>query len=144
MKINITLLLFLFISFGLSAQNISDTIEINRESGIEFYQNGKKLTPRDLMKITSVNTEAYNEMIIAKRNKAIGEGIGIAGGLLIGWTIGTALTGEEVSWELAGIGACLIVIRFPFINSYSNHAMKAAELYNNGLKHTGRNSFELQ
>jgi len=144
MKLNITLILFLLISFGIFGQNLSDTIEINRETGVEFFQYGKKLTPAKLAKITASNAEANNEMKIARRNKAIGEGLGIAGGFLIGWTIGTALVGEEVSWELAGIGACLIVIRFPFINSYSNHAMKAVGFYNDGLKQTGRKPMEIQ
>lgn len=146
MRLSLAIILFIsfaMLSIGLRAQSISDSIEINKEEG-EFFQNGKKLTPRKMEIITSVNSQAAKEMTLARRNKGIGDGLAIVGGALIGWTLGSVFIGDEISWEVAGIGACFVVLRFPFINSYLKHATKAAEIFNAGLKQTGRNSIDLR
>lgn len=129
-----------FNSYG---QNKSDSIEIKKALGTIFRQNGKNLTPRQLLDITQSNTEAYKEMKIAKSNYDIGSVFGFAGGFLVGWPLGTAIAGGEPNWTLAGIGAGLI-LSIPFSTAYTKHAKNAVNLYNNGLKSTGLNNVDFK
>lgn len=130
-----------FNSYG---QNKSDSIEIKKALGTIFRQNGKNLTPRQLLDITQSNTEAYKEMKIAKSNYDIGLVFGFAGGFLVGWPLGTAIAGGEPNWTLAGIGAGLILVSIPFSTAYTKHAKNAVNLYNNGLKSTGLNNVDFK
>ena len=115
-------------------QNHSDEIEIKKGMGTVFRQNGKNLTPKQLLAITQINEEAYQEMKIAKTNYDAGSVIGFAGGFLVGWPLGTAIAGGEPNWTLAGIGAGLIAIGIPFNAAYSKRARNAVSIYNSGLK----------
>ena len=119
------------------AQSQTDSIQIKKSLGTIFIQNGKKLTPKQLLEITKVNQEAYKEMKVAKSNHDIGSVFGFAGGFLVGWPLGTAIAGGEPNWALAGIGAGLIVMSIPFSSSYAKHAKNAVGIYNNGLNQTG-------
>ena len=56
-------------------QSQSDSIQIKKILGTVFIQNGKKLTPKQLLEITKINSEAYNEMKVAKSNYGIGTGL---------------------------------------------------------------------
>jgi hypothetical protein len=130
-----------FSSYG---QNKSDSIEIKKTLGTVFRQNGKNLTPSQLLNITQSNTEAYKEMKIAKSNYDVGFVFGFTGGFLVGWTAGTAIAGGKPNWTLAGIGAGLIVVSIPFSTAYTKHAKNAVKLYNNGLKSTGLSNVDLK
>lgn len=130
-----------FSSYG---QNKSDSIEIKKTLGTVFRQNGKNLTPRQLLDITQSNTEAYREMKIAKTNYDVGYVFGFAGGFLVGWPLGAAIVGGEPNWTLAAIGAGLIVVSIPFSTAYTKHARNAVNLYNNGLKSTGLNKIDFK
>jgi hypothetical protein len=136
--------LLLVITYSLNGQDISDTIEVKKAFGVVFLQKGQKLTPGKLLEISSSNPESYKEMKIAKGNYDAGTLFGFAGGFMVGWPLGTAIAGGEPNWTLAAIGAGLIVISIPFSTSYSKHARKAVEIYNNGLKQTGLNSMEFR
>jgi hypothetical protein len=130
---------FLFMNvFFACGQNISDTIEVKKSLGPVFYQHGKALKPRQLLEITRTNTEAYKEMKDAKAHNDFSSVFGFAGGFLIGWPIGSALAGGDPNWTLAAIGAGCVVIAIPLSIAGSKHAKKAVEIYNNGLKQTGR------
>jgi hypothetical protein len=144
MKRIIIILIFLMTVFNSYGQNKSDSIEIKKALGTIFRQNGKNLTPRQLLDITQSNTEAYKEMKIAKSNYDVGSVFGFAGGFLVGWPLGTAIAGGEPNWTLAGIGAGLIVVSIPFSTAYTKHAKNAVNLYNNGLKSTGLNNVDFK
>jgi hypothetical protein len=137
-KITLILIGLFFLNTNITfGQSQSDSIQIKRNFGTVFIQNGKKLTPKKLLDITKSNSEAYKEMKIAKSNFDIGTVIGVCGGILVGFPIGTALGGGEPNWALAGVGAGLIVISIPFTTSYTKHAKKAVGIYNNGGSLTG-------
>lgn len=144
MKNILTLGLLFLMTYCFYGQNISDTIETKNALGVIFLQNGKKLTPRNLLEISSSNAESYKEMKIAKSNYDVGSVFGFAGGFMVGWPIGTAIGGGEPNWTLAVVGAGLIVISIPFSTAYSKHARKAVEIYNNGLKQTGSSTVEFR
>ena len=132
MKKPVLILIFLLSISQLFAQYQSDTIEIRKSLGVVFRQNGKNLTPRQLMAKTQSNPEAFKEMQIAKNNFDVGTVFGCAGGFMVGWPIGTALGGGKANWAMAGIGAGLICISIPFSSAYSTHAKNAVKLYNHG------------
>jgi hypothetical protein len=135
---------FLLSYFQLCAQSQSDSIEVRRGLGAVFSQNGKKLTPRQLLDITQANPEAYKEMKIAKSNYGVGNVFGFAGGLMVGWTLGTAMGGGQPNWTVAGVGAGLIGVSIPFSVAYTRHAKNAVRIYNDGLKQTGMNQVDLR
>jgi hypothetical protein len=121
----------------LYSQNSTDSIEIRKVTGTVFLQNGRKLTPAQLVKITQFNAVANQEMKVAKSNYDVSMVFACAGGALIGWPLGTAMGGGKPNWALAGIGAGLVIIAIPISNSATNHAKKAVRTYNDGLKSTG-------
>lgn len=129
---------------NLFAQNQSDSIEVKKRLGTVFIQNGRYLTPRQLLDITESNPEAYKEMKIAKTNYDVGTVFGFAGGFLVGWPVGTAIAGGKPNWTLAGIGAGLIVVSIPFSSAYTKHAKNAVNIYNNGIRQTGMKNFDLK
>lgn len=99
-----------------------------------FFQNGQKLRPGELLKITQINPEAYKEMKKAKSGFDVATIFGSIGGFLIGWPLGTALAGGDPNWALAGIGAGLVVVAIPFNSSYVKHAKNSVRIYNAGLE----------
>ncbi len=133
-----------FVACYANGQSSSDTIVVKKKLGTVFQQNGKNLTPRSLLEITQSNSEAYEEMKIAKSNYDVGYVIGFAGGFLVGWPLGTVIAGGEPNWTLAGIGAGIIVISIPFSSAYTKHAKNAVRIYNNGLRQTGLNNVEFK
>ncbi|MFC5284602.1 hypothetical protein [Pedobacter alpinus] len=135
-------LLFMLMAFSfLDAFNqttiSTDTIEVKKGFGTVFKQNGKPLTPKQLLNITEANPEAYQQMQIAKRNYAPATIFGSIGGFLVGYPLGSAIGGGKPNWTLAGIGAGLIGLSIPFSSAYTKHTKNAVETYNNGLQKTG-------
>jgi len=124
-------ILFLFVN-TLKAQEPS-RIETKQSFGVIFLQNGKKLSPRQLLEITKDNPEAYEEMKIAKSNSDIGAIFGAAGGFLVGYSLGSAISGGDPEWTIGGVGAGLILLSIPFTSKYSKHAKLAVEMYNRSL-----------
>ncbi|NEN24527.1 hypothetical protein G3O08_13550 [Cryomorpha ignava] len=124
------LLLFILSSISVSAQTKS--IDPTAKKGV-FEQNGMRLTPKQLLKITESNPEAYQEMKKAKENYDFANVLGFIGGGLIGWPIGTAIGGGEPHWILAGVGGAVLLCIIPLSNGYNNRSMNAVEMYNSGL-----------
>lgn len=59
------------------------------------------------------NAKAYKQINSALPNDYLAKIFSYAGGGLIGWPIGAALSGGKPNWSLAGIGAGLIVVAIP-------------------------------
>ncbi|WP_207431493.1 hypothetical protein [Sabulibacter ruber] len=144
MKKVVLLCLVLLTCVQVFAQSVSDTIEVKKGFSTVFRQNGRNLTPKQLLDITQSNPEAYKEMKIAKGKAGVANVLGYAGGFLVGWPIGAAIGGGEPNWALAGIGAGLIGVAIPFATSFSKHTQNAARIYNSGLTQTGMNHFDLK
>ncbi|NVJ88723.1 MAG: hypothetical protein HWD82_04710 [Flavobacteriaceae bacterium] len=120
----------LFTSITLNAQKI----EMNKVwGGYQFTQDGKSLSLNDMQEIMKSNQEAYDLVQSAKSNKTWGMILGTAGGVLVGFPIGTAIGGGDPEWALAGVGAALIVASIPIVKGFNNKTKKAVELYNNDV-----------
>lgn len=142
MKRSIFTGILLMTAVTIFGQSTSDTIEIRYGFGPVFVQNNRKLTPKELMGITYSNPEAYNEMIIAKRNADASSVFGGIGGFMVGWPIGAAIGGGEPNWAMAAIGGGLILISIPFSTGYSKRAKRAVKIYNNDIKQTSTRKFD--
>jgi hypothetical protein len=134
MKKFFILFALIFLTINLFGQIPSDSIQIKKRLGPVFQQNGKNLTPNQLMAITKSNPDAYAEMKIANTNYVASLFLQFPGGFLIGYPIGTAIGGGKPNWTMAAIGAGLVVVAIPLISGYNKHATNAVRIYNKRLK----------
>jgi len=130
-------------TINLPGQSPSDSIQIKKRLGPVFQQNGRNLTPNQLLNITKSNPEAYAEMKIANTNYITSLFFQLPGGFLIGYPIGTAIAGGNANWTLAAVGAGLLVVAIPLISGYNKHATNAVNIYNRGLRPTTTPSFSI-
>ena len=144
-----TLLFFsLLLSFTIAnAQDSNKKIELKKVFGGHlFTQNDKNLTHDQVTALVKDNTQAYDLMQSAKSNKTWSMILGGVGGGLVGYPIGTAIGGGDAKWEIAAVGAGLILVAIPIANGYNKKTKQAVELYNNGISSTAyqfKPSFEL-
>ena len=125
-----TMLVICFV-FTSNAQNSSTKIESNKVFGGYVYkQNGKYLSGKQLLTLMKENKEAVQLMKSASSSKTWATILGGAGGALIGFPVGTAIGGGDAKWELAGVGAALILVAIPISNNYNKKSKKAVDLYN--------------
>lgn len=125
--------------FSANSQVQNDSIEIRGEKGAAAYQNDKALDIKQMLDITSANTEAYKYMKLAKSNLDGAKILGYIGGFMIGYTLGAAVMGGEPNWLVAGGGLGVILLAIPLSKSYNKNVRKAVGIYNSGLvKHETR------
>ena len=120
-----------------TAQEVTDTVEVQQRLGKVYLKDGKILTSKDLHTILSANDQAELEVERAKANLAPMYLFSIAGGCLIGWPLGTALGGGDPQWGLAAVGAGLVLLTIPFQVGYNKHIAQAVKIYNSELKQIG-------
>jgi ABC-type uncharacterized transport system permease subunit len=53
-----------------------------------------------------------------------------AAGFLVGYPIGTVLTGKTPNWNLLKVGIGLMVVSIPFNRAANKHISKSIRLYN--------------
>ncbi|MGE0562546.1 MAG: hypothetical protein AB7O47_12075 [Flavobacteriales bacterium] len=134
-KFNFLIITYLFFSLSsVLAQSPSEPIVLNHGLGIYYTQNGKKLSPRQLITVTKVNAEALKEIQTAKINHEAAQLFGIPGGFMLGFPLGQVLVGGKPNMVILGIGAGLVLASIPFSVAYSKHAKKGVTIYNEGLK----------
>ena len=132
-KFFITLTLMCII-INASGQSPSDSIQVKKRLGPVFQQNGRTLTPNQLLTVTKSNPDAFAEMKVANNNYVASLFFQIPGGFLIGYPIGTSLGGGDPNWTMAAIGAGLVIFAIPLISAYNKHATNAVNIYNKGLR----------
>lgn len=129
-KLVFTLLLSLFAFTSINAQKV----EMKKVfGGYTFSQNNKALSVAQLTDLMKNNKKAFDLMKSAKTNQTWSTILGGVGGGLIGYPIGTAIGGGDAKWELAGVGAALVLVAIPIANGFNKKATKAVDLYNEGL-----------
>jgi hypothetical protein len=132
-----TLLSFFVITLNAQQSNIAlgDTLELRKVgAGYQFFQGTQQLKMKQVQDILKVNEEALKEFKSAKSSNTFGQILGFAGGFMIGWTIGTAISGGEANWTIGGIGAGLAIISFPIGNGFKRKARNAVNIYNSSLR----------
>ncbi len=119
---------------SLFSQVKNEPIEQKKILGTVFHQNGKILSPGEMLVLMQDNQEAYQSMKIAKKNYVVGTVIGSIGGFLLGWNLGTAIGGGKPNVPMLISGAGLTAISIPFSLKYMSAAKKNVGIYNEGLK----------
>jgi hypothetical protein len=129
-KIVFAFVITIFTFLNVNAQKI----EVKKSFGENsYYQNGEKLTMNQLKEVLKNNTETLVLIKSAKSNYTWSSVLGVSGGALIGIPIGTVIGGGDPKWEVAGLGAVLILVAIPLLNNYNKKSKAAVDLYNAGL-----------
>ena len=109
-------------------------IELRKKFGsYQFYQSGKRITPKKAQEAMEPNPRAYIIMKQARNNNAAAATFGAIGGGFIGYAIGTFLSTEEFNWGQAGLGAGIVVIGIPFSIAATRKSEQAVEIFNSSL-----------
>ncbi len=131
--LTIGLLGFLSIFNGqLLAQQNQRPIEITHKKGVYKYNN-TRLSPKQLLELTESNPVAYRQMKKAKNHYDLAIIFGTIGGGVVGWAIGSSVSGKELSYGLLTVGGIFIACSIPFIIDYKNRSKIAVEHYNSRL-----------
>jgi hypothetical protein len=141
--------LLLFLGFVLTihsafGQSAKDSISVIKTGETIFMMHGLKLTFQQLSEVTKSNPETSGEMNAARGNKEIATILGIAGGFMIGWPLGTLIGGGEPNWIIGGAGLGLALFSIPFTIAFNKHCEKAIHIYNRGLNHSALKTTELR
>lgn len=144
MKKTLFLLIIVISAFMAKAQNVSDTIQIEKRHGTVFIQNSTPLSPAKLTQLARPYPMAHSEMKKAQANLFAGTFFSYLGGFMIGYPIGTAIGGGEPVWAMAAVGAGCIVIAIPFSSGYTRHAKNAVQIINGELKQDAVSQIELK
>jgi hypothetical protein len=138
-------LILAFLLIGMSnlfAQNQSDSIEIRISSGVRYYQNGNKLTQRQLLTIMKTDNLAYSEMVSAKANSDMAIILGASGGFLLGYQLGKLIAGVYPNNVWALVGGVLMIASIPIIIQSNKKAKNAVRYYNDGIKQSALHKTE--
>jgi hypothetical protein len=133
---------FLVSASLLFAQNQSDSIEVKKGLGTSISLHGNKLSLRQLLDTTKINTEAFKEMEIAKKKMDIVTVLEVVGVLGVGYGIAPFGGTPNPTVALTGLG--LIFVAIPFHVACAKHAKKAVRIYNNGLKQVGMHKIDMK
>lgn len=143
-KITYLFIGMLLLNLNLLRAQEDGKIEIKQNFGVIFIQNGKTLNPKQLLEITKSIPDAYHEMKIAKSNYTTANTLSFTGGFIVGWQLGNVLMQKEVNYYLFGLGGGLIGVSLLVSQSYSKHAKKAVEIYNNSLTQINTKNINIQ
>ncbi len=117
-------------STDLKAQN-ADMLYLKSDFwGNKFYKGDTIYSINGVLEELAANEQPYNLMLNAKKDNTFAQIFGAAGGLLIGWSVGTAIGGGEPKWYLAGIGAGLVAISIPISINFKKKANQALQEHN--------------
>jgi hypothetical protein len=104
--------------------------------GYKFVQNDTTLKLKEVYKRIQSNYEAYDVMKKAKMNNTMAAILGFAGGGMIGWSIGEAISGKDFNWTLFGVGATITIVSIPISIKSIKDAKRAVTIYNSSLNKT--------
>lgn len=131
MKYTILSLLLIFLGTSLHAQ-YNERLQVESSfGGYYFMANDKRVKPRQVIQMMrEIDSTAYTIMQRSSRNSTFAGIVSGAGGILIGWPIGTMIAGGEPNWTMAAIGGVLTVASIPISNRARRQAVEAVEKYN--------------
>lgn len=115
--------LLAFVMFSVQSQTIE------QKKGGRFFIDGVASSPKEVQNLMSGNPEAFELAKSANANYGVGNVLGVIGGFMIGWPIGSAIGGGEPEWALAGVGAGVLAVAIPLVSSGNKKMGKAIELY---------------
>jgi hypothetical protein len=126
----ILLLLIISIAACINAQDRTEIKIYKTFGGARFEMDTLVLSPKQVLQVLKIEPLAYEKFKRAKANYDVAGALGFAGGLLVGFPIGTAIAGGNPEWGMAIAGGVLIVGSFSLNSVFRSHAFEAIELYN--------------
>jgi hypothetical protein len=120
----ILLLLIISIAACINAQDRTEIKIYKTFGGARFEMDTLVLSPKQVLQVLKIEPLAYEKFKRAKANYDVAGALGFAGGLLVGFPIGTAIAGGNPEWGMAIVGS------FSLNSVFRSHAFEAIELYN--------------
>jgi hypothetical protein len=117
----------------------TDTIRIKRSFwGAGYYYKSKEpLTLSRVWKLTKTTDSGRHFVYKAKVENIIGNALGFAGGIIVGWQMSKYFYSVEPDWTIVGLGGGLVALSLPFnIASFAN-TRKSVQYYNKHIQSTG-------
>jgi hypothetical protein len=111
--------------------------------GIRYMQGRQQLSFKEVGSVLATNPEAYALYKKAKTNYVVGNAVGVAGGALIGYSVGSALTGSSPHWSIAAVGAGVLLVAIPFNNGFHRRIRQAVLRYNGKAVSGGTYSWQV-
>ncbi|MCF6359362.1 MAG: hypothetical protein L3J29_01215 [Cyclobacteriaceae bacterium] len=138
-------LLFLVITLSLlvssqpSKAQVADTLYLKSTFwGNKFYKGDTIYGINGVLEELAANEQPYNLMLKAKKDNTFAQIFGAAGGLLIGWSVATDISGGEHNWYLIGIGAGFVAISIPISINFKKKANQALRDHNALMANSAR------
>ena len=123
-------LIFMLTLLSISFVN-AQKIEIDKGfRGYRYSQNGNYMSMKDLQNAVVDTSEALKLVTKAKSNFIYSTIFNLSGGFLIGYPLGQAISGKDVNWTMAGIGAGLAAIGITIHSGATKNIRQAVELHN--------------
>lgn len=99
--------------------------------GMRYLQDDHQLSFKEVGVMLASSPEAYAEYRKARTSYVVGNLLGFAGGALIGYSVGSALTSSAPHWSVAAVGAGVLLAAVPFNNGFHRRIRQAIGIYNN-------------
>ncbi|WP_422860939.1 hypothetical protein ACOKFD_09185 [Flagellimonas sp. S174] len=110
--------------------------------GYRFYQDGERITWKQLVSATESVNEANKLLKRAKWQNLLSNILAFSGGALIGIPLGQQSADREPTWELAYIGGAIAAVSIHLSFRAFNNANKGVDSYNLAVKSTADNRFQ--
>ncbi|MFN8863424.1 MAG: hypothetical protein ACK5W1_03850 [Flavobacteriales bacterium] len=118
------------------AQSPADSITMQKGflGGYNFIYRGEILKVRQVVNVMDLNETAQKQMRLAKVNNDIANVLSVAGGFMVGWTLGDLASAEDPNYTVMAVGGGLIVAAIPFSVSAVKKSNQAVDTWNSGLR----------
>jgi hypothetical protein len=131
MRIVLLVLVGLILIQNIKSQDKQKSIVIAEDfSGYKFIKDEQFLTYKQLYEIMKDDPELETIMNNAWSYKTLSTITGFVGGCMVGWTIGTKISGGKPDYLVGGIGCGLLLFSIPIGSHGSIQARKAVDIYN--------------
>ena len=132
-----------------SAIQAQDSIPLSKEIemkvkllGYRFYQNGERLTWKELVTATESVDKANKLIKRAKSQRLLSSITTFTGGFLIGIPIGQKIADREPTWELAYVGGAIAAVGLHLSLRAFNNVNKGVDSYNLSVNSTAHYQFQ--
>jgi hypothetical protein len=99
--------------------------------GIQYRQGTQQLSFKEVGVALAADPEAFEEYRKARTNYVGGTVVGLTGAALIGYSVGSALSGSAPHWSVAVTGAGVLLAAIPLNNGFHRRIHRAIGMYNN-------------
>lgn len=125
---------FAVTSFSQSTNKDSITISKRGLGDIKYFQGTTRLTGKQVGTIMLPNTDATTQWKKSRTNLTLAYVFGIIGGAMVGYELGSALSGKDTNGAVIGIGAGMVGLSIVFGINSDKKAKRAVSTYNTSFR----------